>query len=365
MRKLFYLLLIFLGLNLYSIKVMPFNFTVVPYLNLLPEADTTILATGFISSNVRGINGVQAGPVFSTTTSDMTGVQASGVFNIVEGNIKGLQTAGVFNINTGEILGIQTSGVFNISEKDLKGIQAAGVFNIVDGDVMGLQASGVFNICNNVNNSLQVAGVFNIADDFYGAQVAGAFNIAERVKGTQIGVVNVANKTKGVQIGVVNVTYGKSNNAIPIGVLNFYNDGIMDVFAYGDFNNNFYYGIETGSKHFYTQLYLGHKDEEYDNINNYIVGYGLGLRPFKAFDIVLGAKNYMNRCEYQNYPTPSGKASLSLDLGAVSIFGGIQGDFSIDNYNDESDFFHGKNSYEIESGVIVFYNYFVGVKLHL
>lgn len=365
MRKLFLLLFTVLGLNLFSLKVMPFNFTIVPYLNLLPEADTTILATGFISSNVKGLSGAQAGPVFSTTTGDMTGVQASGVFNLVEGNVKGVQAAGVFNINTGEVLGLQSSGVFNISERSVKGVQASGVFNITDGDVTGIQASGVFNICNNVNNSLQAAGVFNIAEDFYGAQIAGVFNIADKMKGTQIGVVNVSNWTKGIQIGVVNVSYGKSSKAVPIGLLNFYNDGIMDIFAYADTNSSFYYGIETGSKYFYTQLYTGYRDDKYNDIDNYIIGYGLGVRPVDAFDLVLGAKNYMNRCEYKNYPTPTAKASLSLDLGPVSIFGGINGDFSIDNYNAGSDFFHGKDSYEIETGIVVYYNYFAGIKLHL
>lgn len=369
MRRVIFIFITSLLINIYAMDVVPFNFTLVPYVNFFPEAEVTTLATGFISSNVKSISGIQVAPIFSTTSGDLLGVQGSGVFNISEGDVKGVQGAGVFNINEEEFLGVQYAGVFNISDGFYRGLQTAGVFNIVSNDFYGLQAAGVFNISNKGVKSVQTAGVFNISDDLFGLQMAGAFNIAGSVNGAQFGTVNVANGVSGLQVGVVNISYGKNRGAVPIGVINIYSDGIRNLFCQTDLDNNIYYGIETGSKNFYTQLFTGTKKDDLESLDNRIVGYGFGIKPVQPLDIVFGAKNYIKYMQNENrdnYPTPFAKLALNINLGSLSIYGGVEGDFYIDNYNENSYFFtYDRKKYELDEYVDIYYNFFVGVKLHI
>lgn len=366
MRKLLTILFFTIGASLIAEVTMPFNFTIIPTLNMIPGDHNTVLATGFISSDVYGIKGIQLGPVFATTKEDMYGFQASGVFNVVGGNTLGFQNAGVFNVAQKNMLGIQAAGVFNVVDGRMDGVQMAGVFNTVEGESVGLQLAGVYNIAEGRALASQIGGVFNISEDIKGAQIAGVFNIAKDIDGSQVGVVNVANKVDGVQLGVVNINTG-GGRALPIGVINIYKNGVKDIFAYTDGSSNIIYGIETGSKHFYTQLFTGTSWENMNNSYDRFVGYGFGVRN-RYFDLVLGAKNHVNAydAEYHDYPTPTGRASISLGLGSVSIVGGVEGNLAIDTYNDDSHFFaESENFVAINDGLDLHYNWFAGVKVHL
>lgn len=363
MRKLLQILLLLTAFGISAEETIPFNFTIIPYVNLIPGDHNTVLATGFISSDIYSLNGVQFAPVFATTKGDMIGVQTSGVFNMVEGEAKGFQHSGVFNMADKDMLGAQLAGVFNSVDGSLRGIQSAGVFNLTQGESYGFQTAGVFNVAEGKAYAAQIAGVYNISGELKGTQIAGVFNIADSINGAQISVVNYAGNVNGLQLGVVNINSGEGK-ALPIGVINIYENGIKDIFAYTDRDSSLIYGIETGSDFFYTQLYTGTSWENRANSKDRFVGYGFGVRS-SVVDLVLGAKNHVGYYSNYVYPTPTGKATLSLRLGSVSIFGGISGDLAIDNYNNKSKFFTDENFKKINDGINLYYTWIAGVKIHL
>jgi hypothetical protein len=364
MRKILQILLLLISFNITAQDMVPFNFTFVPYVNLIQRDKTAVMATGFISSNVYSINGFQVAPVFSTTEMDMIGFQASGVFNSVEGNTMGIQYAGVFNQSSKDLTGLQFAGGFNSVDGRLRGVQSAGVFNSADNDSYGLQSAGVFNISQGESSIGQFAGVYNVAQELKGAQFAGVFNIADSIKGAQISLVNYTGDGTGLQLGLVNINKG-SGYSLPIGLINIYEKGIKDIFAYTDGHSNLIYGIETGSKNFYTQLYTGTSWENRGNSDDRFIGYGFGVR-YTLLDVVLGAKNHIwTPKNHYDFPTPTAKATISLGIGPVSAFAGVVGDLSIDTYNENSTFFKGDDYQEVEDGVNLYYNWIAGVKIHL
>ncbi len=310
---------------------IPFNFTVVPGVNIFPGENTTNLSTGLISSEVYELDGIQLGPVYAVSVKEMDGIQASGVLNIAGGETDGIQAAGVVNI-AGYVDGLQAAGTVNLSD-DLNGFQAAGVVNI--------------------------------AEDVDGFQVSGVVNIAESFDGGQVGVVNISSKADGIQVGVINIVSESSNDTLAIGLLNLYEDGITDLSVWMDSYQNIYQGVETGSRRLYTLLYTGAKQENLTSMDERIFGGGFGFRFYPSFfdiDLVLGAKY-----EYETHRiwTPEAKASVGINLGSISLFGGVNGDFNIEGYNDDAIFFNENHSYELTKNVNLYYSWFAGVKLHM
>lgn len=384
MKKIVTIFICFLSSFLVAEEKIPFNFTVVPGVNLIPGEHNTMIASGLVSSEVYGVTGLQLGPVYSTVESDMNGFQVSGVFNSVKGDSNGLQAAGVYNYNGGNFNSVQLSGVFNIVEGErVNGFQAAGVYNSSN-NVNGCQLAGVFNKADLVNgvqiggafnkaesiNLLQLSGAVNIAEVANGLQIAGAANIIKHGSGLQLsGAVNIAKEFNGLQIGVVNIVSGSSKGSVPIGVINLYQDGIFDVAVWMDDKGILYTGLETGNKYFYTQIYTGNHHRDKFLINNRISGAGLGYRFFPDsiinFDIVTGAKFEVGSSEAlcENNWAPEVKTSASLKLGPLAITGGVMFNLMIDGYNENASFFKDKERIKIDRDLDAYYNYFAGVKL--
>ncbi len=366
---------------------IPVNYTIVPGVNLFGGKHTTYLSTGTISSEVYKLKGIQLGPVYSLAFNGMDGVQASGVFNISPRESRGLQAAGVFNI-TDRMDGFQTGGVFNIAS-DVVGFQAGGVFNIAD-NMDGFQSAGVFNIANDIDG-FQAAGVINVADDIDGLQAAGVINVADDVQGSQISVINVAGSGTNLQVGIINIVTKNSRHTTPIGLINLYRGGTFDISSWMDTKGIIYQSLDTGSKYVYTQFYTGATEEKFQQMDERIFGTAIGFklspRPL-TLDVTLGAK-YIHYTEAFNNSisllkesdfdddsdehshfrdwqkwTPEVKATLGIRLGGISVFGGVYGDFAIDGYNDDSEFFTDSDGYALNDSVDFHYNWFAGAKIH-
>ncbi len=354
------------------------NFTVVPGINIFPNQENTLFSTGLISSEVINLNGMQVGPVYSICKENMRGVQIGGVYNIALDNSSGFQAGGVFNIGK-EFDGFQAAGVFNISEY-LDGFQASGVFNIAE-DVDGFQAAGVFNKADDFDgfqvsgvtnvsddfDGFQVAGVNNVSADLDGVQIAGVANVAQRVNGSQIGVINIASSGDNFQLGIINVVTEDSTDSVPVGLINLYTDGVVDVAVWMDSKDIFYQGLASGSKNFYTLFYTGSTSDDFYELNKRVFGTALGYRrdiSLGYFDLTAGGKHMFLQDAYSQV-TPEARATLGINVGAFAIFGGVSGMFKIDEYNNFSPMFDGLNSVEIRENVDMYYDWFVGVKLGL
>lgn len=362
------IILLFILLNgvLFADIPIPFNYTIVPGINLFPVNNPVLFSTGTISAEVPVLYGFQAGPVYGLSHSSVLGFQTGGVFVLSGGSVTGFQSGGVFAVSGGPVHGVQASGVFNIAAGSMRGLQAGGVFNIADRDVRGFQTAGVFNISDGLKG-LQAGGIFNIAGgSVYGFQVAGIFNVAQRLFGTQISVVNVSDHITGVQLGIINVA-SVSYEAVPLGLINIYSDGIQDVSVWMDDNNRLYQGIETGSRAVYTLIYTGTDRENITETEGRILGGGLGYRlypGFGAIDMVLGGKTELKDFSSQTW-TPEGRFSVSVNIGRLSVTGGVSGDLKIRNYNDDAGYFSKNSGYLIDDNHEVMYSLFFGGKLHL
>lgn len=130
-------------------------------------------------------------------------------------------------------------GFGNMEDEFMHGAQFAVIFNRVAGTSRGLQAAFAYNHTAVYHSGLQLAFGVNHAGDVNGAQV-GAVNLADRVSGAQVGFVNVAD-TADLSLGLVSIMRDE-----PIyGVAWISSSG----FLLG--------GIQHGSKHFRTMLFLG------------------------------------------------------------------------------------------------------------
>lgn len=224
-------LILLINISIFSTDNNIFNYTFVPYVNLIEDNENpTMIATGFLTSNLNSINGFQFAPIFSTSSTNLNGVQASGLFNLVGEDTVGVQTAGIFN-----------------HSKNMKGLQLAGVFNT-----------------------------------------------AENVKGGQIAVTNVATDLDGFQLGIVNIANGNTDDGIGLGLVNIYKDGIKNVITWVDSQSNISMGFESGNKNLYTQIYTGSSKNNILNGDDRYFGIGLGFRPIDFLDIVVGGKNYLS-----------------------------------------------------------------------
>lgn len=333
-----------------------FNFTFVPGVNLFREDSRTVLATGLLSSNVHSVTGVQFGPLFSTTKEGVEGVQGSGLFNISGDDVSGVQYSGLFNIADGSFHGAQGGGIFNIANGNFNGVQCAGIFNVNRGTTFtGFQGAGILNVSNN-SRGLQAAGLINISGKVRGVQAGGLFNYADNIDG--------------VQIGLVNIAANNTNGAVPIGVLNLYKNGIKDISAWVDSNRYLYQGIETGGKHVYTLIFTGTKIEDFRKLDSRIFGCGIGYRFYPFFgniDIVAASKYVYDSEDWKNEDnwTPELRASLSIKLGPLAVFGGAAGNIFIDGYNDEGKFHAASKSLKVFEKVRASGSLFAGVKVQL
>lgn len=328
---------------------IPFNYTIVPGISLFRLNDKTNIATGTISSEVHSLDGVQLGPIYSISYGEANGVQASGIFNITGGPGSLVQLAGIMNISD-SLDGVQFSGIINIAE-DFNGVQSSGIINIADrGD------------------GAQISGLINISDDFDGIQSAGLINIADRVEGLQLsGLINIADSGDVFQIGIINIVAEDSSEAVPLGVINLYENGIFDLSYWVDDSDRLYQSIKTGSKHLYTEFYTGSMELDFESMEDRVFGAALGFRSGTStlhIDTTLGAM-FQYEDSYDQLWIPEVKSQLGLSLGSLSLFAGVSGKFAIVDYSDNVEFLSNSRYIEVNDYVDIYANLFAGISLEL
>ncbi len=256
-----------------------------------------------------------------------------GTVGNISGKVDLLQAAGVFNI-TREITGLQAAGVFNIASEGMEGIQAGGVFNIAEDTRTPIQIGGVFNIAKGLQG-LQVAGVFNISGDVEGAQAAGVFNVADDVDGFQVGLVNIADHVNGIQLGLVNIS----------------SNGVFEITGSWEGQTDYVFGtLKTGNTSVFGVYSVASPSADRFKVpESMILSAGLGTRigNSKAFFMDLSvsasqavgpdAVKFVNAIQYKNglvpgdvlAPWPTLDASLTLDMGALRLVGGVRTDINM------------------------------------
>ncbi|MDR0586246.1 MAG: hypothetical protein LBG26_03305 [Treponema sp.] len=203
-----------------------------------------------------------------------------GMLSAIGHNLRGFGLSGISLINTGYVAGFQSSGLFNIVSRDMTGLQMAGLFNRVREDMRGVQASGIFNIIEGSGTGLQTSGVFNWT--------------GESFRGLQMGLVNYdgGDDGLGMRIGLVNVS--KSENVIPIGLVNIVKNGIMHPAVWYDDLGFVNLSLKSGSRYFYSILGLGvHNSLFFDDDPMFVTRTGIGAelpldRFFLDFDLTAG-----------------------------------------------------------------------------
>lgn len=316
--------------------------------------------------------GIMFAGMLNRVNGNSNALEMSGIGNINGGYLYGIATAGIFNIAGSSLVGTQLSGVFNIAGGDTKGVQAAGIFNQANGTLEGLQMAGIYNMASGLGNAMQLAGIFNMhRGSINGAQVSGLFNMAETVSGTQISLVNTSKEIRGLSLGLVNIAqeqYGPS-----IGLLNLIGNGIFGpvMMTNNDFNGDFSFGFQSGSRTFYSMFTAKFKESEtsYAELTEYTMG--LGVRVPLLFGIVYSDIDISQRAVWDkwswtesNYRTnPRLRTALGVSIGeGVDIFIGYNLDFYIPelmndtvmaDYNPEhgKDFGWAKMNYELFAGV--------------
>lgn len=255
-------------------------------LSLLPGIGTNGFLGGQVTNNLslnmiggyaNGLDGVELGGVFNLDRKDARGVQMAGVVNRVGGEMRGAQLAGAVNLNHKSVTGVQMSGAVNIVPEKVAGVQMAGAINF-SGDFHGLQMSGAYNHANGALDGAQMSGAINIAKDSKGAQLSGTVNLAGNFKGIQMagsynhandtltglqvsGAINYASTLNGVQIGIINIAKRYQKGAM-IGLINITKGQILAFeFEHNDVTD-YNFSFKSGTKHFYTVLTSGIRQEK-------------------------------------------------------------------------------------------------------
>lgn len=233
------------------------------------------------------------------------------------GGVKMAEVGGAFNIDNYNVHGVQIAGGLNLVGNELKGVQISGGHNSVLTNSEGIQISGISNYVRKTVKGVQIAGLYNQAGDtLKGVQISGLINVAHIQKGLQIGLINIADSSEGYSLGLINIIrkngYKKkfigTNEITPIS-----------------------FGMLSGTKKLYTNLYLGGSVQ--DNNNLIAAGFGIGklfpVTKFIALNTDVSFSNYYaGSFRYSNAQT---KLGLSLELtlfkkltlyggGAYSIF---------------------------------------------
>jgi hypothetical protein len=319
----------------------PFSLQLLPGIDLIGDSSrksNSNLHIGILIGSGHNTNGVGVAYLGLINTGNVNGVKVSGLFNYNAGYVDGIQTSGIFNYTGGDTNGIQGTGIINYTGGNAQWIQGSGIANIAIGDVNGVQGSGIANIAGGNVNGLQFSGIANYAGG---------------LQGVQAGILNIINKdqedTKGVQIGMVNIS--RSDNVLPIGLVNIIKNGILHPSVYIDdmlFSN---FSFRSGTKNFYVLLSVGFGGNDYNGNpvyagaeNRYLVSRaGIGVeipirKAFIDFDASFGKINniYENLSfesdEYSNGDNGTFDFQLRLIGGykffkRLGVYGGLSYDY--------------------------------------
>jgi hypothetical protein len=255
-------------------------------------------------------------------TDASTIASISGLADIQHDHAYGVQIGGVAAV-AGRTNAVQIGGVFAGSVHDMRGIQIGGVAAASGRNVSGVQIGGVASVAKG---------------NVYGMQIAGVANVADRVEGGQIGLVNVAGKMRGVQIGLVNISED-GDDAYPIGLINYAKNGRVAVEASADTTRMSSVALRHGTRHIHNVWGLGWSPDH----DHLLPGVGLGFHAALAGGLGLdvGAMNWWTDVWHGNLGHLNQlRASVSLPVGGVEVFGGAAANVYVSDGMDESANFH-------------------------
>jgi hypothetical protein len=291
-----------------DVPIEPVNIQLVPGIGTtgFNHKATNYMLIGILGGLGYNLRGFGFGLGLSNTGS-VYGMQLSGLFNLVREDVHGAQIAGVFNVVRGSVAGIEKAGVFNLVQKDMQGVQAAGVFNIVGGSAVGFQLAGIFN-----------------------------WN-RESFRGLQIGLVNYDGgdgDSSGARIGLVNIS--KSENVIPVGLVNIVENGLMHPAIWYDDLGFVNLSLKSGSKYFYSILGLGVNDDLlFDGDYIFVARTGIGAelplnKIFLNLDLTAGQIIFNWPWAEENSTSFIAQARLSAGYKVfkhLGVFAGISYDY--------------------------------------
>lgn len=271
-------------------------------------------------------------------TDSSTVASVSGIVDIQRNTASGLQVGGIGTIAGRRVHGIQVAGIATYSPI-VDGGQVGGVATVAR-KLHGVQVAGIGAAAETVEGA-QVAGVANVARRVDGLQVAGIANIGGNVDGAQIGVVNVAKRMRGLQLGVLNIS-DDSDDAYPIGLLNFARNGRVEVDGWVESSKLSAIGLRHGPKHIHNIVALGWTPD-HDHV---LAGLGLGLHRTlstgpRPLTLDIDAMNWWtNVWEGELGQLNQLRVTVAVPVGAVDVFAGAAANIYISDEMDESDNFH-------------------------
>ncbi|MBL9019341.1 MAG: hypothetical protein JNL83_34455 [Myxococcales bacterium] len=255
-------------------------------------------------------------------TDASTVMSISGLADIQHHHAYGAQIGGVAAI-AGRANAVQIGGVFAGTAHDFRGVQIGGVAAASGRNVAGLQIGGVASVAKG---------------NVYGAQIAGVANVADRVHGAQIGLVNVAGKMRGLQVGLINITED-GDDAYPIGLVNYAKNGRVAVEASADTTRVSSIALRHGTRHVHNVWSLGWSPDHDHVLPGVGLGFHAGLSGGLGLDVDAmawwtdvwnGNLGQLNQL----------RASVSVPVGGVEVFGGAAANVYVSDEMDESANFH-------------------------
>ena len=246
----------------------------------------------------------------------------SGLVDVQRQSATGVQIAGLAAV-AGRVNALQIGGLLAGAPQDVKGVQIGGVVAAGGHDVEGVQIGGVASIAKGRMHGLQIGGVANVAD---------------RVRGGQIGLVNVAGKLSGVQIGLINITED-GDDAYPIGLINYSKNGGVSIDGWVESTRVSAVALRHGTKHIHNVWGIAWSPDHDHLLAGAGLGYHADLTGGLGFD--LDAMNWWtNVWDGELGQLNQLRASVSLPVGGVEIFGGAAANVYIGDEMDESANFH-------------------------
>ncbi|MDR2759469.1 MAG: caspase family protein [Spirochaetaceae bacterium] len=354
------------GVGLIGFDRRAFNFV---FLGILGGIGYNLKGFGLAGiglSNTGFVRGVQLSGLYNTVRQDMDGFEMALIFNMVLENTRGMQTAGIVNITGGNMDGMQMGGIFNWTQKDNRGSQLGGLVNVTGGSFRGAQLGGLVNVTGgsgewfqgaviaNITggnmDGMQMGGIFNWAqEDNRGSQLGGLVNVTGgSFRGLQMGLVNVTGGSfRGLQMGLVNyhgegddksvgvglINISKSENLVPIGLINIIKNGMFHPAVWYDDLQFVNLSLKSGSKNIYSIFGLGIQDLRFNSDSEFITRAGVGVEiPLgKTFiDLDLTAGNIYGRFWKSNSLLAQARVSAGFKLFKhLGAFAGVSYDYSL------------------------------------
>ncbi len=282
-------------------------------------------------------------------TDASTVASISGLADIQYDRAYGLQIGGIAAV-AGRANALQIGGVVAGTAHDFRGVQIGGI-----AAASGRNATG-----------LQIGGIASIAKGrVYGAQVAGVANVADSVDGAQIGLVNVARRMRGLQVGLINISED-GNDAYPIGLINYAKNGRVAVEASADTTRMSSIALRHGTRHVHNVWGLGWSPDHDHLLPGVGLGFHAAMRGGMGFD--LDAMAWWTDVWNGNLGQLNQlRASISIPVSSVEVFGGVSGNVYVSDEMDESANFHPvrARTYTSDGGttVVTWPSVFAGVRL--